>query len=123
MRESDLRVIERLWPVFFFSSCINCSLARRSSGGIRNDSDCSRAQRFNLLQHFFHQWQRFRQPCASGSQDYNRHTRRWKVLLELQISIACDENVEPLLPHLVQQLTILNSAPAHPLYRRAKMPA
>jgi hypothetical protein len=64
-----------------------------------------------------------RQPCASGSQDYNRHTRRRKVLLELQISIACDENVEPLLPHLVQQLTILTSAPAHPLHRRAKMPA
>jgi hypothetical protein len=33
-----------------------------------------------------------------GSQDYNRHTRRRKMLLELQISIACDENVEPLQP-------------------------
>jgi hypothetical protein len=42
-------------------------------------------------------------------------------LLQLQISIACDENVEPLLPHLVQQLTILNSAPAHPLHRRANL--
>ena len=79
--------------------------------------------RFNLLQRFFHQRQRFGQPGASGSQDYNRHTRRRKVLLELQISIACDENVEPLMPHLVQQLTILDSAPAHPLHRRAKMPA
>lgn len=55
--------------------------------------------------------------------NYNRHTRRREMLLELQISIAGDENVEPLLPHLVQQLTILNTAPAHPLHRRAKMPA
>ncbi len=101
MRESDVQVIEPLWPVFFFF-CINCSVARRTSGGIRNESECSRAQRFNLLQHFFRQRQRFRQPCASGAQDYNRHTRRQKVLLELQISIACYENVEPLLPHLVQ---------------------
>ena len=43
------------------------------------------------------------------------------MLLELQISIACYENVEPLLPHLVQQLTILDSAPADPLYRSADL--
>ena len=37
-------------------------------------------------------------PAVCGSQEYNRHTRRRKMLLELQISIACDENVEPLQP-------------------------
>ncbi len=35
--------------------------------------------------------------------------------------IACDENVDPLLSHLVQQLTVLNTAPAHPLHRRTDL--